>query len=121
MSTPIGPYAPIVVAGGLLFTSGQLGVVPGPDGAPHLVDGGTGAQAARALLNAEALLAGAGATKNDVIKATVFLTDMADFVALNEVWVAFFDGHRPARSAVGVAALPMGATVEIELIARTHA
>lgn len=117
MSTPIGPYAPIVRTGGLLFTSGQLGVVPGPEGAAQLVDGDTAAQAAQALANAEALLISEGASKTDVVKATVFLVDMADFAALNEVWVAFFDGHRPARSAIGVAALPMGARVEIELIA----
>ncbi len=117
MSTPIGPYSPIVRAGDLLFTSGQLGVVAGPEGAPELVAGGTAAQATQALANAAALLESEGATKTDVVKATVFLTDMADFAALNEVWVAFFDGHRPARSAIGVAALPMGASVEIELIA----
>jgi 2-iminobutanoate/2-iminopropanoate deaminase len=118
MSTPIGPYAPIVEAGELLFTSGQLGVVPDAEGAPQLVDGGTAAQLAQALANAEALLASVGAARSDVVKATVFLTDMADFAAVNEVWVAFFEGHRPARSAVGVAALPLGAKVEVELVAR---
>jgi 2-iminobutanoate/2-iminopropanoate deaminase len=121
MSTPIGPYSPIVRSGELLFTSGQLGVVPGVDGAAQLVEGGTAAQAAQALANAAVLLESEGASRTDVIKATVFLTDMADFAALNEVWVAFFEGHRPARSAIGVAALPMGASVEIELIARVGA
>jgi 2-iminobutanoate/2-iminopropanoate deaminase len=121
MSTPIGPYAPIVRAGDLLFTSGQLGVVRGADGTPQLVDGGTAAQATQALANAAALLEAEGASRTDVIKATVFLTDMADFAALNEVWMGFFDAHRPARSAIGVAALPMGASVEVELIARVSA
>jgi 2-iminobutanoate/2-iminopropanoate deaminase len=121
MSTPIGPYAPIARAGELLITSGQLGVVPGPGGAPILVPGGTGAQLAQALANADALLASEGASRTDVVKATVFLCDMADFALVNEVWTAFFGAHRPARSAVGVAALPMGAAVEVELLAHRRA
>jgi len=115
MSTPIGPYTPIVRAGELLVTSGQLGVVPGPDGRPVLVEGGTGPQLAQALANADALLMGEGARRTDVVKATVFVCDMAEFALVNEAWSAFFGDHRPARSAVGVAALPMGAAVEVEL------
>jgi 2-iminobutanoate/2-iminopropanoate deaminase len=113
MSTPIGPYSPIVVAGPWLITSGQLGLRSDPP--PTLVDGGAAAQLTQALENGERLLADHGATRQDVIKATLFVTDMALFAALNEAYVAFFGDHRPARSAVGVAALPMGAAVEVEL------
>ena len=121
MSKPIGPYSPIVRAGELLFSSGQLGVLPGPDGSPQLVEGGTGAQLAQALRNADALLTSEGASRSQVIKATVFVIDMGDFAEVNEVWTEYFGAHRPARSAVGVAALPMGAAVEVELIARLDA
>ncbi len=113
MSTPIGPYSPIVSAGGWLITSGQLGL--GPDSPPALVEGGPTAQLTRALENGERLLEEQGATRNDVVKTTLFVIDMALFAALNEAYVAFFGTHRPARSAVGVAALPMGAAVEVEL------
>ncbi len=113
MSTPIGPYSPIVVAGPWLITSGQLGLRPDPP--PSLVEGGPTAQLTQALENGERLLADHGATRQDVIKTTLFVTDMALFAALNEAYVDFFGDHRPARSAVGVAALPMGAAVEVEL------
>jgi 2-iminobutanoate/2-iminopropanoate deaminase len=96
-----------------LITSGQLGLRSDPP--PTLVDGGAAAQLTQALENGERLLADHGATRQDVIKATLFVTDMALFAALNEAYVAFFGDHRPARSAVGVAALPMGAAVEVEL------
>ena len=121
MSKPSGPDSPIVRAGELLFSSGQLGVLPGPDGSPQLVEGGTGAQLAQALRNADALLTSEGASRSQVIKATVFVIDMGDFAQVNEVWTEYFGAHRPARSAVGVAALPMGAAVEVELIARLDA
>ena len=119
MSAPIGPYSPIVRAGHMLITSGQLGVVPGQDGAPSLVDGGTGAQLTQALANGRALLEGEGAAITDIVKATVFLTDMAEFALVNQIWIEFFGGHRPARTAIGVAALPMGASIEVELWATT--
>ena len=115
MSAPVGPYSPIVAAGGLLITSGQLGLVNGADGAARLVDGGTPAQLAQALANGLALLEGRGATKTDIVKASVFLIDMGEFAAVNEVWIDFFGEHRPARTAIGVAALPLGASVEVEL------
>ncbi len=121
MATPIGPYSPIVRLGEVLITSGQLGVVAGPEGAPVLVEGGTTAQLAQALANGLALLESEGASKADIAKATVFVTDMGEFAAVNEVWVAFFGEHRPARTAIGVAALPMGATVEVELWAAASA
>ena len=117
MSRPVGPYTPIVRAGELLITSGQLGLITAADGATALVDGGTTRQLAQALANGAALLEAEGAAITDVVKATVFLTDMSEFAAVNEVWVSFFGDHRPARTAIGVAALPLGATVEVELLA----
>ena len=116
MSTPVGPYSPIVSAGPWLICSGQLGLAPGPgDGTPALVEGGPAAQLTQAVANAVALLESRGASLADVVKTTVFATDAADFPAVNEAYVAAFGGHRPARSMVAVSALPMGADVEIEL------
>lgn len=97
-----------------MATSGQLGVVPGPGGAPVLVEGGTPAQVRQALANLAEVLAAEGAGLGDVVKATVFLVDMGDFAAVNEAWTEAFGAHRPARSAVGVASLPLGARVEVE-------
>ena len=110
----VGPYRPVVRAGDWVVTSGQLGVVPGPDGAPQLVEGGTYAEIRQALANLTSVLARGGATLADVVKATVFLVDMADFDIVGEAWVEAFAEPRPARSAVGVAALPRGARVEVE-------
>ena len=115
MSTPVGPYTPIVRAGEWLVCSGQLGLAGGT-----LVEGGTGPQAGQAIANVAALLAGEGATLADVVKTTVFLVDMDDFAAMNDAYVEAFGDHRPARSAVGVAALPLGALVEVEAWARVE-
>ncbi len=109
MTAPIGPYSPVVRAGPWLACSGQLGVV---DGA--LVPDGVAAQTEQALANLAAVLDGEGVSLEDVIKTTVFLTDMADFAAMNGVYGAAFAGHRPARSTIAVVALPLGAAVEIE-------
>ena len=109
---PIGPYTPVVRAGDLLFVSGQLGTV---DGA--LVAGGVGPQVTAVLANLAAVLGSAGATLDQVVKTTVFLTDMADYEAMNAAYLAGFGTHRPARSAVAVVALPRGAQVEIEAVA----
>ena len=117
MSRPVGPDTPIVRAGDLLITSGQLGLVAGGDGTPELIGGGTTDQLAQALANGAALLESEGASITDIVKATVYLTDMAEFAVVNEVWVSFFGDHRPARTAIGVAALPLGATVEVEFLA----
>ncbi len=115
-ATPIGPYSPIVRAGPWLICSGQLGILPAEDGgAPSMVEGGAPEQISQALANADHLLRSAGSNPTDVVKTTVFLTDMADFAPVNEAYVAFFGGHRPARSMVAVAALPMAALVEVEL------
>lgn len=114
---PIGPYAPVVRAGPWLICSGQLGVVPPPDpsGPPVLVEGGVPAQLTQALTNAAELLRGQGATIQDVVKTTVFVTDAEHFAGVNEVYPAFFGDHRPARSMVAVSALPAGASVEVEV------
>ena len=109
MTTPIGPYSPVVRAGDWLVCSGQLGLVEG-----KLVEG-VPAQTTQALENASALLAGQGASLSDVVKTLVFLLDMGDFATMNEAYASAFGGHRPARSTVAVAGLPMGALVEIEV------
>jgi 2-iminobutanoate/2-iminopropanoate deaminase len=112
----MGPYSPIVPAGPWLICSGQLGMRSEPGGgAPTFVEGGAAAQLTAALANAEGLLRGHGATRAEVVKTTVFLTDMGDAPAVNEAYTAFFGDHRPARSMVAVAALPLGALVEVEV------
>ncbi|MST34267.1 deaminase [Acidimicrobiaceae bacterium USS-CC1] len=108
-SRPVGPYTPIVRSGGWLIVSGQLGL---RDGA--LVDGGVEAQLTQAIANLAALLASEGADLGSVVKTTVFLTDIDDYPAMNAAYVAAFGEHRPARSAVAVAGLPLGGLVEIE-------
>jgi 2-iminobutanoate/2-iminopropanoate deaminase len=114
MSTPIGPYAPVRRAGDWVITSGQIGLTPGADGAPTLVDGGTISQLRQAFANLASVLGREGATLGDVVKTTLFLLDMTEFTAVNEVWVEYFTEDRPTRSAVAVTALPAGARVEVE-------
>ncbi len=111
----IGPYAQAVSCNGLLFTSGQIGLDP-KTGA--LVEGGFEAEARQVLANLRAVLAQAGLGFEDVLKATVFITDFADFSQLNVLYGEAMGKHRPARSTVQVAALPKGARVEIDLVAR---
>jgi 2-iminobutanoate/2-iminopropanoate deaminase len=108
----VGPYTPIVRAGEWLVVSGQVGLAEGglADGLP--------AQTTQAIANLRGLLEGEGASLDDVVKTTVFLVDMADYAAMNEAYTAAFGDHRPARSAVAVAALPIGALVEVEAWAR---
>ena len=121
MSKTVGPYTPVVRAGDLLFVSGQVGIVVGGVGgggpvSGTLADGGIEAQAAQALANLRAQVEANAATLDQVVKTTVFLTDMADFAAVNEVYCEAFGDHRPARSCVAVAALPLGALFEVEAI-----
>jgi 2-iminobutanoate/2-iminopropanoate deaminase len=113
MAQPIGPYTPVVRAGEWLVCSGQLGLKEGV-----LVDGGVRAQARQAIANIAALLQGEGASLTNVVKTTVFLAHISDFALVNEVYADAFGDHRPARSAIAVAALPMGGLVEIEAWAR---
>jgi 2-iminobutanoate/2-iminopropanoate deaminase len=112
---PVGPYTPIVRAGDWLVCSGQLGLAQG-----HLVEGVT-AQVTQALVNVETLLHSEGATLHDVVKTTVFLADIADYKEMNTAYTEAFGDHRPARSAFAVAALPLGAAVEIEVWAVSKA
>ena len=108
-AAPVGPYTPAVRAGDWLVCSGQ---VPLRDG--KLVEGGIAEATKQCVANVRALLESHGARLDQVVKTTVFLTDMADYPAMNEAYMEAFGAHRPARSAVAVAALPLGAPVEIE-------
>ncbi len=112
--TAIGPYSQALVSGGLVYTAGQVALDPGT---MELVPGGVAEQTERALTNLRAVLAAAGSGFDRVVKTTVFLVDMADFAAMNEVYARHFGAHRPARSTVAVAGLPKGARVEIDVVA----
>lgn len=109
----VGPYCHAKLAGGTLYTSGQLGLIPATGALPEGVE----AQAAQALDNLSAVLAAAGMSCADVVKTTVFLADMNDFAAVNTIYAKYFPGEAPARSCVQVAALPKGALFEIEAVA----
>ena len=109
----IGPYSQGIKAGNLVITSGQLPRDPATGAFPEGIE----AQTRQSLTNCKAVLEAAGATMADVIKTTVFLSDMNDFAAMNGVYATFFEGACPARSAVQVARLPKDAMVEIECIA----
>jgi 2-iminobutanoate/2-iminopropanoate deaminase len=108
VAAPIGPYTPIVRAGDWLICSGQLGAAQG------VLAEGVGAQVRQAVSNVASLLASEGATLEDVVKTSVFLADIEDYSLMNEAYVDALGGHRPARSAFAVSALPTGALVEIE-------
>lgn len=108
-SKPVGPYTPIVRAGDWLIVSGQVGILDG-----KIVSGGVAGELTQALANLEAHLVSEGAGLGDVVKTTVFLRHMSDYALMNESYIAAFGDHRPARSAIGVAELPIGALVEVE-------
>lgn len=111
----IGPYSQAIDSGcGLVFVSGQLPIDPSTGAFP---EGGVKEQTRQSLLNASAILQAAGLGLSDVVKTTVFLADMGDFAAMNEVYASFFTEPFPARSAVAVKTLPKGALVEVECIA----
>lgn len=111
----IGPYSQAIVSGGFVFTAGQIALDP-VTGA--IVGDDAPAQAERVLRNLTAVLEAAGASMDGVVKTTMYLADMNDFVAVNEVYARYFTEPFPARSAVQAAALPKGARVEIDAIAR---
>jgi 2-iminobutanoate/2-iminopropanoate deaminase len=110
----IGPYSQAVRAAGFVFTAGQVALVPGTK---ELAPGGAKEQTRQVLQNLKAILEAAGTDLSRVVKATVFLTDLANFAAMNEVYGEFFGKAAPARSTVAVKQLPLNALVEIELVA----
>jgi 2-iminobutanoate/2-iminopropanoate deaminase len=112
--SPVGPYSQAIVAGDLVFCSGQVGLDPATG---ELVDG-LEAQADRALRNLSAVLDAAGVSWADVVKTTIFLADVGDFAAVNAIYAKVMPDPPPARSTVGVSGLPKGALVEVEAIAR---
>jgi len=119
VSTPhapaaIGPYSQAVEAGGLVFLSGQIPLDPATG---QMVTGDVSAQAERVMLNLEAVLAAAGLGFGHVVRSTIYLTDLGDFAAVNAVYGSRFPSEAPARATVQVAALPRGASVEIDMVA----
>ncbi len=112
----VGPYSQGIRSNGFIFTSGQLPATP----TGELILDDIAAGARRSLENVKAVLEAGGATMEDVIKVTIYLTDMSDFAAVNEVYKTFFPAPPPARSCIAVAALPLGVPIEIEAIACTR-
>ena len=112
--TPIGPYSQGVIAGGLLFVSGQIPIDPATD---KLVEGDIAVQTEQVLKNILAVLKEAKMGPENVVKATVYLADMADFPAVNEIYGRFLGKEPPARSTIQAAALPKGARIEMDVIA----
>ncbi len=111
----VGPYSHAVEAGDLVYFSGQTPLDPETG---TLVTGGIAAQTKQCFQNLFAVLTAAGLTESNVVKVNVFLTDMADFAAMNAVYAEHFQSPYPARTTIGVASLPLGASIEIEMIAR---
>ena len=110
----IGPYSQATIVGNMVYTAGQIGLDPAT---MQVVSGGVPEQTVQAMTNLAAVLEAAGSSLAKVAKTTVFLVDMADFAAMNEVYAKAFGDHRPARSTVAVVGLPRGVRVEIECIA----
>jgi 2-iminobutanoate/2-iminopropanoate deaminase len=110
----IGPYSQAITANGFLFTAGQIPLDPATG---QVIDGDVKKQTERVLDNLTAVLAAGGASWKDVVKTTVFLQDMNDFPAMNEIYTRMLGGARPARSTVQVSALPRGVLVEIDAVA----
>ncbi|NQU50406.1 MAG: RidA family protein [Planctomycetes bacterium] len=113
----IGPYSQAYLADGVLYTSGQIALQKNGE----MVIGDVLAEAAQVFANLRAVLAAAGCTPKDVVRATVYLTDLADFADVNKLYADFFGDHKPARACVQVAALPKGAQIEIDVIAHLPA
>ncbi|VBB07347.1 endoribonuclease l-psp [Lucifera butyrica] len=114
----IGPYSQGRISGGYLFCSGQIPINPATG---EVVDGGIEAQAKQVMENLKQILLAAEMNFDDVLKTTVFITDMGNFAAVNKIYGSYFTDKLPARSCVAVASLPKGVLVEIELIACKHA
>jgi 2-iminobutanoate/2-iminopropanoate deaminase len=111
---PVAPYSPAIRMNHLVFTSGQIGLDPATG---KLIEGGLEAQTRQTLQNLQGVLVAAGSDMKNVLKTTVFLNDIKDYATVNAIYAEFFTEDPPARSAVQVAALPIGALVEIEAIA----
>ena len=114
LATPVGPFSLAVRGGDALFVSGQVAQDPATGA---LIDGDVARQADQVLRNLAAVLEAAGKDLGDVVRVGVYLTDMGDFAAMNEVYLRHFQAPYPARTAIGVAALPLGAAVEMDAIA----
>lgn len=112
---PIGPYSQAIESDGTLYCSGQIALDPATG---EMASGGVAAEARQVLRNLEAVLTEAGFGFADVVKTTIYLVDLADFAKVNEIYAEFVKPPFPARATVGVAALPKGAKVEIDLVAR---
>lgn len=110
----VGPYSQAVKAGNMIYTSGQLHISP-ENG--ELLKGDIQAQTKLCLENVKAILAEGGATLEDVVKVTIFMTDISKFSLVNAVYAEYFSDHKPARSCVGVRELPLGGEIEIEAVA----
>jgi len=110
----LGPYSQAIVANGMVFTSGQIAIDPKTN---KLVDGTIEEQTRQVLDNLAHVLESIGGSLNQALKTTVFLQDIADFAAMNKVYAEYFPDHKPARSTIQVAKLPLGAKIEIELVA----
>ncbi|HLJ17160.1 MAG TPA: Rid family detoxifying hydrolase [Bryobacteraceae bacterium] len=115
LAPPVGPFSQAVEAGGFIYCSGQVGQDPATG---KLVAGGIAAESERVLQNLAALLKAAGKSFDDVVRVGVFLTNISDFVALNGVYAEHFRQPFPARTTIGVAALPLGACVEMDLVVK---
>jgi 2-iminobutanoate/2-iminopropanoate deaminase len=111
----VGPYSQAMLHEGVLYTSGQIGLIPEKG---ELVGDDVESQAKQVMQNLAAVLAAAGASTTDIIKANIFLIDMADFPKINTIYADWLGEHRPARATVAVAQLPLGAKIEVDLIAR---
>ena|SRR5688572_5723082 len=110
----VGPYSQAVRVGDLIYTAGQIPLVPGTG---KLVEGDIKLQTHQVMQNLSHILSAAGSSLAQVVKTTIFLVDMADFAAVNEVYASFFKSDYPARSTVQVSALPLGARIEVEVVA----
>ena len=117
IAPPVGPFSPAIRVGDTVYLSGQVAQDPATG---RLIDADVTRQTEQILTNIEAVLQAAGLSVQDVVKVGVFLTDMRDFQAMNAVYARWFKAPYPARTTVAVAALPLGALVEIDVVARTH-
>ncbi len=114
-SVAVGPYSPAVEAGGLIFFSGQI---PIDSTTGNIISDDIKTQAAQCLKNLAKVLEAAEVTPDDIVKSTIYLTDMGDYGVINEIYSGFFKSPYPARTAIAVCALPLGSKVEIEVVAK---